>query len=162
MPQSGSPSFNIHKSSTTNPSSQSSAALSAPAPTVDPAKALAAFFQEAFNRNDRSALQSKAPEEMNVTTETEIALANPTANVTTRLEIVKGGGSYLLIHQGEKHWLIPTFSTLRGFLTSQPSKGIFSFEREINTNLELRLAAEVKEAGSVWEVVSMGVVAVPA
>jgi hypothetical protein len=162
MPQSGSPSFNIHKSSTTNPSSQSSAALSAPAPTVDPAKALAAFFQEAFNRNDRSALQSKAPEEMNVTTETENALANPTANVTTRLEIVKGGGSYLLIHQGEKHWLIPTFSTLRGFLTSQPSKGIFSFEREINTNLELRLAAEVKEAGSVWEVVSMGVVAVPA
>jgi hypothetical protein len=162
VPQSGSPSFNIHESSTTNPSSQSSAALYAPPPNVDPAKELAAFFQDAFHRNDRLALQSKAPEEMNVTTDTENALADSKPNVTTRLEIVKGGGSYFLIHQGEKHWLIPTFATLRGFMYSQPSKGIFSFEREIKTNLELRLAAEVKEVGSVWEVVSMGVVAVPA
>jgi hypothetical protein len=129
---------------------------------VDPATEIAAFFQDAFNHNDRSALQSKAPEEMNVTTETEIALANPTANVTTRLEIVKGGGSYLLIHQGEKHWLIPTFPTLRGFLNSQPSRGIFSYARESVDTVELRRPAEVKEVGGVWEVVNMGVVAVRA
>jgi hypothetical protein len=135
---------------------------SGPTPNVDHAKALAAFFQDAFNRDDSSALKSKAPEEMNLTMDTEFALADSKDNVTTRLEIVKGGGSYFLIHQGEKHWLIPTFATLRGFLNSQPSKGIFSFEREINTDLELRLPAEVKEIGSVWEVVSMGVVAVPA
>ena len=132
------------------------------APTVDPAKELAAFFQEAFNRNDLSALSSMAPEEMNVTMETEDALCKSISPVKTRLNIVKGGGSYLLIHQGEKDWLIPTFLTFGGFLASQPSKGIFSYARESVATVELRLPAEVKEVGSVWEVVSMGVVAVPA
>lgn len=129
---------------------------------LDPAAAIAVEFQEAFYRGDRSALRRMTSEEMNITQDSEDALVRRTASATTQLQVVKGGGSYLLIRQQDRSWLIPTFQTLNSFMTSQPAKGIFAYERQPVSGAELRRPAEVRDLGGVWEVVSMGVVAVPA
>lgn len=133
-----------------------------PSHPLDPAAAIAAEFQEAFYRGDRSALRRMTSEEMNITQDSEYALVRRTASATTQLQVVKGGGSYLLIRQQDRFWLIPTFKTLNSFMTSQPAKGIFAYERQPVSGAELRRPAEVRDLGGVWEVVSMGVVAVPA
>lgn len=129
---------------------------------LDPAEAIAAEFQEAFYRSDRSALRRMTSEEMNITQESEDALVRRTASATTQLQVVKGGGSYLLIRRQDRHWLIPSFQTLNSFMTSQPTKGIFAYERHSVSSVELRRPAEVRDVGGVWEVVSIGLVAVPA
>ena len=46
--------------------------------------------------------------------------------------------------------------------TSQPAKGLFTYERQSVSCAELKLPAEVKMLGEVWEVVNMGIVIVPA
>ncbi len=131
------------------------------ASVINSVEEIVADFQEAYSHSDRAALRGMAREEMNITQDSEDALVR-TAGSTTQLQSVKGGGSYLLIHRDDRHWLIPTFQTLNSFMTSQPAKGIFSYEREAITGAELRRPAELRQAGDVWEVVSMGVVAVPA
>ncbi|MEB3242353.1 MAG: hypothetical protein VKO44_01820 [Cyanobacteriota bacterium] len=136
------------------------AAVAAPA---DLAASLAAQFQEAFQRNDRLALRAMADQEMNITARSEDALARRVGTVVTQLQVVDGGGSFLLIARDGSHWLVPSFQTLASYQTSQPAKGLFTYEREpAIATVELRRAAKVRESGGVWEVEAMGVVAVPA
>jgi hypothetical protein len=136
------------------------AAVAAPA---DLAAGLAAQFQEAFQRNDRLALRAMADQEMNITARSEDALARRVGTVVTQLQVVDGGGSFLLIARDGSHWLVPSFQTLASYQTSQPAKGLFTYEREpAIATVELRRAAKVRESGGVWEVEAMGVVAVPA
>lgn len=45
---------------------------------------------------------------------------------------------------------------------NQPLKGIFTYERQLVSSAELKLPAEVKEVGGLWEVVTPGTVIVPA
>jgi hypothetical protein len=142
-------------------SSTSGASPDVKAPVDDSAVAIAADYQEAVYHGDRSALRRMASEEMNITQDSEEALLRRTASATTQLQIVKGGGSYLLIRQDDRHWLVPTFQTLTSFMTSQPAKGLFSYEREAVSSAELRRPAEVRDEGGMWNVVTMGVVAVP-
>ena len=59
------------------------------------------------------------------------------------------------------NWLFPTFLALESFNTNQPVKGIFTYERKLVSSAELKLPAEVKEVGSLWEVVKQGTVIVP-
>lgn len=136
--------------------------FSEPAPKSDPAQELVSFFQDAFYRNDRSALRTLNPEELIITEETENNLVRRTANIVIQLQVVNGGGSYLLIHKGGSHWLVPTFQTLSSFTSSQPAKGIFTFQAEPVSRAELRRPAEMKEAGGLWQIISMGLVAIPA
>lgn len=139
-------------------------ALAAPvAAAADPAAGLAAQFQEAFQRNDRLALRAMADQEMNITARSEDALARRVGTVVTQLQVVDGGGSFLLIARDGSHWLVPSFQTLASYQTSQPAKGLFTYEREpAIATVELRRAAKVRESGGVWDVEAMGVVAVPA
>ena len=126
----------------------------------DPATSLTNEYQEAFFRNDRSALRRMMSDELNITQHSENALMK-TASIPTQLEIVKTGGSYLLIHREGRHLLVPDFQILTSFTTNQLAKGIFSYERENVSTAELRLPAEVRDVGGLWEVVTMGVIAVP-
>jgi hypothetical protein len=129
---------------------------------ADPAKAIAVKYQDAVSRDDRSALRQMVSGEMSITEDCEQALLRGTASATTQLQIDQQGGSYLLIRQDNKNWLVPTFLTLKSFTTIQPAKGLFFYERDNVSIAELRRPAEVTEERGVWEVVNMGVVAVPA
>ena len=129
---------------------------------VDLAKAVATKYQDAVSRDDRSALRQMVSDEMSITQDCEQALLRGTASASTQLQIDKQGGSYLLISQDNNNWLVPTFLTLKSFTTIQPAKGLFVYERDNVSSAELRRPAEVTEERGVWEVVNMGVVAVPA
>jgi len=122
---------------------------------------IVANYQDAVSRDDRSALRQMVSAEMSITQDCEQALLRGTASASTQLQIDKQGGSYLLIRQDNKNWLVPTFLTLKSFTTIQPSKGLFVYEPDNVSSAELRRPAEVREDRGVWEVVNMGVVAVP-
>jgi hypothetical protein len=130
-------------------------------PLVDPADSIAVDYQDAFYRGDRSVLRRLMSEELNITQDSEDALMK-SSSLPTKLEVVKTGGSYLLIQRDGRHWLVPEFQILTSFTTSQLAKGIFSYAKENISTAELRRPAEVRDVGSLWEVVTMGVIAVPA
>ncbi len=98
--------------------------------------------------------------ELNITLKSE---DDPMKSTTlpTQLEVVRSGGSYLLIRRDGRHWLVPTFQLLKNFTTNQPAKGIFTYVKDSVSAVELRQPAEVKEIGAVWEVINMGIIAVP-
>ena len=129
---------------------------------IDHAVSVVTKYQDAVSRDDRSALRQMVSDEMSITQDCEQALLRGTASASTQLQIDKQGGSYLLIRQDNKNWLVPTFLTLKSFTTIQPAKGLFVYERDNVSSAELRRPAEVREDRGVWEVVNMGVVAVPA
>ena len=135
-----------------------------PEPQVSYADELIAIYSAAVLSNDRSQIRSIAIAELNVTQASEDALIRSTSNIDTQLEIVAGGGSYLLISHGNKYWVCPTVQTLTSFTSYKPQKGIFNYE-EVSTvsTAELKLAAEVEQISEgVWEVISKGIVWVPA
>jgi hypothetical protein len=101
-----------------------------------------------------------APLQLNITLNSEEALMRST-NAPTQLEVVQTGGSYLLIQQDTKNWLVPDFQTLSSFTTNQLKKGIFTYIHEPISEAVLRRPAEVKDIGGLWEVVTMGVIAIP-
>ena len=80
-----------------------------------------------------------------------------------QLMTVPGGGSYLLVGgKDHRYWLVPDFRTLSSFKGKRPNTRIFSYEAQAIHTPELRQPAEVKPVGDLWEVVTMGVIAVPA
>ena len=135
-----------------------------PEPQVSYVEDLIAIYSAAVLSNDRSQIRSIAIAELNVTQASEDALIRSTSNIDTQLEIVAGGGSYLLISHGNKYWVCPTVQTLTSFTSYKPQKGIFNYE-EVSTvsTAELKLAAEVEPINEgVWKVASKGIVWVPA
>jgi hypothetical protein len=67
----------------------------------------------------------------------------------------------VLIAVEERNWLFPTFLTLESFNTNQPAKRIFTYQPQLVSSAELKVPAEVKEVGGLWEVVKQGIVIVP-
>ncbi len=117
-------------------------------------------YQSAFFRGDRPALRNMSSDQLNITQNSEDFLMK-TSVVPTKLEAVQNGGSYLLIRRDDRNWLVPEFQILTSFTTTQPAKGIFNYHRESVSAAELRWPAEVKEVGGLWEVVNVGLIAVP-
>jgi hypothetical protein len=117
-------------------------------------------YQTAFFRGDRPALRNMSSDQLNITQSSEGSLMR-TSVPPTQLEVVQNGGSYLLVHRYDRHWLVPEFQILTSFTTTQPAKGIFTYHRENISKAELRWPAEVREVGGLWEVVNMGLIAVP-
>ena len=81
----------------------------------------------ALHSGDRAYLRGCGAREMNLTQASKEDLAVGT-DTPPRLEPVGGGGSYLLLSLGERHWLLPTESTLDGFRhpLTRPRRGIFT------------------------------------
>jgi hypothetical protein len=127
---------------------------------IDTAHTIAYKFQDAFVRGDHSELSRMISDDLTIKLNSNDVFEGKDFAVT-QLQIVKGGGSYLLIHCNEKYWVVPTFNTLTSFTISQFAKGLFIYEPETIPSAQLRQPAEVKEVSGVWEVVTMGVVAVP-
>jgi hypothetical protein len=117
-------------------------------------------YQTAFFRGDRPALRNMSSDQLNITQNSEDSLVKSSV-LSTKLEVVQNGGSYLLVHRYDRHWLVPEFQILTSFATIQPAKGIFAYDREGVSKAELRWPAEVKEINGLWEVISMGIIAVP-
>ena len=130
-------------------------------PTRTPLKATIKEYQTAAQSKDRSLLRRMTTAELNITSESEESLVRGSTSHVTQLRSVPGGGSYILIAVEANNWLFPTFLTLESFNTNQPVKGIFTYERKLVSSAELKLPAEVKEVGSLWEVVKQGTVIVP-
>jgi hypothetical protein len=115
----------------------------------------------ALNRGDKAYLRSVTKGELNITTGSEDALQRGKVGLPTQLCVVPGGGSYLLIERGGRHWLLPTVQTLAGFSSAQPQKGIFEYEKDSVAEAELSRAAEVHPSTDEWQVLSRGLVIVP-
>ena len=79
----------------------------------------------------------------------------------TELEEVSAGGSYLLASLEGRTLLFPTDRTLRGFSTTQPSKGLYSYEQQSVAKAEIIEPAVLEKNGAVWRVSRKGRVAIP-
>jgi len=135
-----------------------------PEPQVSYPDELTAIYSAAVLSNDRSRIRSITIAELNITQASEDTLIRGTLNIDTQLEHVAGGGSYILISHGSKYWVCPTVQTLTSFTSYKPQKGIFNYEEASRVSTaELKQAAEVKQISEdVWEVLSKGIVWVPA
>lgn len=129
--------------------------------TQTPLEIIIKDFQAATQNRDRSLLRRITTAELNITSESEDSLVRGSLSHTTQLRSVPGGGSYVLIAVETRNWLFPTFLTLESFNTNQPAKGIFTYERQLVSSAELKVPAEVREVGGLWEVVKQGTVIVP-
>lgn len=114
----------------------------------------------ALNTGDRQSLRAAANSEMNITNESENALAMGKA-IATELEEVAGGGSYWHIVAQDQDWLFPTERTLSGFAVAQPSKGLFHYEQQTIAQPKLIEPALLEKSGSRWSIKSMGRIAIP-
>lgn len=123
-----------------------------------------ALYLSAILSNDRNRIRSIAKAELNITQSSEEALTRATTAVATQLQTVFGGGSYLLIEYGSKNWICPTVQTLTSFSAIKPLKGIFDYEGITSVSTaELRQPAEAQQIrDGIWQVVSKGIVLVPA
>ncbi len=117
-------------------------------------------YQTAFFRGDRAALRNMSSDQLIITQNPKDYFME-TSVPPTQLEVVQNGGTYLLIHGNDRRWLVPEFQILTSFTTAQPNKGIFAYQRDNISTAELRWPAEVREVGGLWEVVNMGLIAVP-
>jgi hypothetical protein len=114
----------------------------------------------ALNTGDRQTLRAAARAELNITSESENALAMG-KTIATQLEQVAGGGSYWLIAAEGHYWLFPTDRTLRGFAAARPSKGLFHYEQQTIAQPKLIEPALLESSGSCWSLENMGRIAIP-
>lgn len=114
----------------------------------------------ALNNGDRQQLRDAASAELNITSESENAIATGRATAT-ELEEVPGGGSYWLVSLNQQHWLFPTDRTLKGFAAAQPSKGLFTYEQQTISKAQLIEPALLEHTGSTWCVTTLGRIATP-
>lgn len=119
-----------------------------------------AMLIQALNNGDRQLLREHTTAQLNITSESENALAMGRSQAT-QLEAVTGGGSYWLAVINDQAWLFPTELTLKGFLSVQPSKGLYSYEKQILSKPELLEPALLRQEGNRWTVETLGRVAIP-
>lgn len=114
----------------------------------------------AINTGDRQVLREATTAELNITSASENTIAMGMSEAT-ELEEVSAGGSYLLASLEGRTLLFPTDRTLRGFSTTQPSKGLYSYEQQSVAKAEIIEPAVLEKNGAVWRVSQKGRVAVP-
>ena len=131
----------------------------APAPPAPIALSKSALIT-ALNSGDRQQLRDAATAELNITSDSESALAMG-RSITTELEVVAGGGSYWLVMLQGEAWLFPTERTLNGFAAAQPSKGLFRYEQQTIAKPQLLEPAALEGSGNLWSVKSMGCIGTP-
>lgn len=146
------------------PPAAATPAPAAPTPVAQspaPAAISKAGLIAALNNGDRQQLRDAAKAELNITSESENAIATGRAT-STELEEVPGGGSYWLITVNQQHWLFPTDRTLKGFAATQPAKGLFLYEKQTIAEPQLIEPAQLNPHGNQrWVVASMGTIGTP-
>jgi hypothetical protein len=114
----------------------------------------------ALNGGDRQQLREAATAELNITSDSENAIATG-RSITTELEVVPGGGSYWLVMLQGQAWLFPTERTLKGFAAAQPSKGLFHYEQQTIAKPQLLEPVALEGSGDRWSVKSQGQIGIP-
>ena len=114
----------------------------------------------ALNNGDRQQLRDASKAELNITSDSENAIATGRA-METELEEVPGGGSYWLVALDGQHWLFPTDRTLKGFAAAQPAKGLFQYEQQTMAQPRLIEPARLEHTGSAWCVKTQGRIGIP-
>lgn len=119
-------------------------------------------FSSAIEMNNGSAVRELSDAELNITKESEDALVRRELGHMTQLEEVNGGGSYYRLVDANRSWLFPTPLTLKTIAKNQPSKGLFRYEVEPISTPHIKQPAEIRPvSGNRWEVLEMGIIAVP-
>lgn len=134
--------------------------LPVPQPAPGPEPVSKALLINALNAANRQPLREAATAELNITSESENALAMGRA-IATELEEVPGGGSYWLVSLQGQHMLFPTDRTLKGFAAAQPAKGLFHYEQQTIAQPQLIEPALLENCGTGWSVLTMGRIATP-
>ncbi len=125
-----------------------------------PAAISKAGLINALNSGDRLQLREASTSELNITSDSENAIAIG-RSITTELEVVPGGGSYWLVMLQGKAWLFPTERTLNGFAAAQPAKGLFNYQQQTIAKPQLIEPAALEGSGDRWSVKSMGLIGTP-
>ena len=128
---------------------------------IEPYEGVTRSYQDALERNDKTALRQMQFKELNIMSESEDLLLRGNTSAATRLEAVNGGGSYMIMSSAGHYWLFPTAQTLASFGSSQPRKGIFSYQLEMTNKPIVKRPAEVQADCDRWVVLTQGVIAVP-
>lgn len=129
-------------------------------PEPTPAPLSKASLIQSLNQGDRLALREHAKLQLNITTDSENALAMGRSQ-STQLEAVSGGGSYWLAIIEDQAWLFPTELTLKGFSNSQPNKGVYTYEKQMISKPQLISPALLRNEGNLWSVENPGQIAIP-
>ena len=114
----------------------------------------------ALNNGDRQQLREAVLSELNITSESENAIITG-RSTNTELEVVSGGGSYLLVMLQGQPLLFPTEKTLKGFTAAQRSKGLFDYEQQTIAQPQLLEPALLEGSGDSWTVKQIGKIAIP-
>ena len=142
------------------PSSPLTTAMVSAVPENPPPSLTAASLIRAVNSGDRQVLREALTAELNITSSSENSIVMGISEAT-ELEEVSAGGSYLLVSLEGRNLLFPTDRTLRGFSTTQPSKGLYSFVQHGVAKAEIIEPAVLEKSGAVWRVIQKGRVAIP-
>ena len=141
-------------------SSSFTTSVAADLPASRPASRSISDLIRAVNCGDRQVLREATTAELNITNDSENAIAMGMSQATV-LEEVAGGGSYLLVSLQGRNLLFPTDRTLRSFSTTQPNKGLYSYEQQSVAKAEMIEPAVLEKTGSMWRVSQIGKVACP-
>ena len=125
-----------------------------------PAAVSKAGLISALNSGDRQQLREASTSELNITSDSENAIATG-RSITTELEVVPGGGSYWLVMLHGQAWLFPTERTLNGFAAAQPAKGLFHYQQQTIAKPQLIEPAGLEGSGDRWSVKTMGLIGTP-
>ena len=114
----------------------------------------------ALNTCNRQLLRDNITVRLNITSDSENAMSIGRYQ-PTQLEAVGSDGSYWMAVIGGQAWLFPTELTLKGFLSVQPDKGLYSYEKQIISSPQLLEPALLRQEGNRWTVETLGRVAIP-
>ena len=115
----------------------------------------------AVNGNERQVVKNATKSQLNITSDSDNAIA--TGRLTqTELEEVSGGGSYLLMVIETQGLLYPTEQTLNGFGQLQPAKGVFAYLKHSIATPQVLTPALLERVGNNWRVLQLGTIAIPA
>ncbi|CAI8168113.1 MAG: Uncharacterised protein [Prochlorococcus marinus str. MIT 9215] len=151
----------IEKPTQDQPAKDFSSIQDSPVPPPEPYEQVAQQYQDAIDRGDRQTLRQLQFKELNITSECEDLLVRGSIGQATKLEVVHGGGSYMVISGEGRYWLFPTAQTLDSFSLNQPQKRIFDYERQFLSKPVVKKPAEVREDGESWLVIMQGLIIVP-
>jgi hypothetical protein len=78
-----------------------------------------------------------------------------------RLRLVGSGGQFLMVFFEDDSWLFPAVTTLETYSHDHSDVGYYRFEPAAVATAELARAAQLREAGGLWEVIEPGLILVP-
>ena len=91
----------------------------------------------------------------------DLSLQHPGLPPPTRLRRVGGSGSFLLVILDGDDWLFPAVSTLQAADAELAQRGLFQLCPAAVAAPRLRMPAQMREVGGLWEVTECGQIEIP-